>query len=127
MARDLDIDGRLQRWAQYVTTGDGNGYAAINPLSSDWSPPSPGTMPTLKTSTSSHEVRETHRALKQLSDEQGNLRLVNTIVTHYCLRLSTADQARQLGCEVRTIELRIERAHRRLRQILGEGGFRHFA
>jgi DNA-directed RNA polymerase specialized sigma24 family protein len=112
MALDRDIEARLQRWAQYVTVGDGSGYAAINTLHEDWSPPTPGMTPTLK-ATSASDVRQTHRAIEQLS-----LRLRNTVAVHYCLRLPVDQQAERLDCSRSTVYLRIFEAQRQLRALL---------
>jgi len=119
MARDAKIAARLQRWAQWVTAGDGNGYAAMCVLHEDWMPPAPGTTPTLKIGTST-DARETHRAIDVIRRTH-SLRLSNTIVVHYCLKLPVRDQAERLACTERAIELRIERAHNLLAQILAEG------
>lgn len=112
MALDPLMEARLQRWAQYVTVGDGSGYAAINTLHEDWSPPTPGMTPTLKASPAS-DVRQTHRAIEQLS-----LRLRNTVAVHYCLRLPIAQQAERLDCGRSTVYLRVFEAQRQLRELL---------
>jgi DNA-directed RNA polymerase specialized sigma24 family protein len=112
MARDLDIEARLQRWADYVTVGDGSGYPAMSVLHPSWQPPAPGQAPTLKVAPSS-DARQTHRAIGMLSQ-----RLANTVAVHYCMRLPVAQQAQRLGCEERTVHQRIEHAHRELRRIL---------
>lgn len=112
MARDAVIEARLQRWAQYVSVGDGSGFPVMSVLHPQWQPPTPGTTPTLKVARVS-DVRETHRAIGTLSQ-----RLANTLVVHYCLRLSVAEQAQRLDCAVRTVHERIDTAHRLLRGIL---------
>ena len=108
MPRDARIEARLQRWAQWVMVGDGNGYPAVNVLSEDWSPPSGGITPTMKVS-SATDVRATHRALVRLSQ-----RMRNTVVVHYCMRLSVAEQAARLECSEAAVHDRIERVHREL-------------
>lgn len=114
MARDAQIHERLQRWAQGVTVGDGSGYPAMNVLHPEWQPPSPGATPTLK-STAGSDVRATHRAIAQhLSD-----RLVATLVVHYVLRPSVAEQARMLDCSEETVHKRVKRAHCQLLNVLG--------
>lgn len=115
MARDQRIEARLQRWAQWVTVGDGSGYAAVNTLHPNWSPPTPGMRPSLKVAKGS-DAPQTHRAIRRLS-----LRLANTLVVHYCLRLPLADQAARLECAESTVGQRVEEAHRRLLSILDEG------
>lgn len=112
MAVDAEIEARLQRWAQYVTVGDGSGYAAINTLHEDWSPPTPGMTPTMKALTTS-DVRQTHRLIAQLS-----MRLRNTLVVHYCLRLPVDQQAERLGCGRSTVHERVSEAHRQMQALL---------
>lgn len=106
MARDANIEARLRRWAQWVSVGEGNGYATMSVIHPDWTPPSPGLTPTLKVGAST-DVRETHRMLSNLS-----MRLANTVVVHYVLRQSLADQARLLECAVPTVKARIDEVHR---------------
>ena len=45
-ARDERIEARLQRWARWVTVGDGSGFPTMSVLHREWTPPSPGTTPT---------------------------------------------------------------------------------
>lgn len=115
MARDDDMHARLLAWAQYVTVGDGSGYPVMSVLHEDWSPPSPGTTPTMKVSAPS-SARQTHRAIARLS-----LRLANTLVVHYVLRLPIAVQAERLGCAEATVYARVEAAQRLLRGLLQAG------
>lgn len=112
MGRDERIEALLVDWAQWLTVGDGSGYATMSVLHVDWSPPSPGITPTMKTSSSGHAAR-THRAIGQLSQ-----RLANTLVVHYCLRLPLAEQAERLGCGGSTVLARVAFAHRELRRSL---------
>lgn len=115
MARDPRIESLLVEWGQYVNLGgECSGFPSINVLSADWSPPSPGTTPTLKVASHSR-AKQTHRAIGFLS-----IRLANTLVVHYCMRLSVEDQAERLGCEISTVHARIESAHRQLRPMLKE-------
>jgi DNA-directed RNA polymerase specialized sigma24 family protein len=99
------VEARLQRWAQGVTVGDGSGYPAMSVLHPNWSPPSPGTTPTMKTAPAS-DVRHTHRAIGRLS-----ARLRDTLVVHYCLKLPMAEQALRLECSEATVYERVARAH----------------
>ena len=108
MARDQRMEERLQRWAQAVTVGDGSGFPVMSVLHPEWQPPSPGITPTMKTAAAS-DARETHRALKTLSQ-----RLQNTVAVHYCMKLPLDVQAQRLGCAVDTVHGRIEAAHRAL-------------
>lgn len=116
MARVEWIERRLRDWAHWLDTGDdGTGYPAMSVLHPEWSPPSPGTTPTLKVAAPS-SVRETHRAIGQLSQ-----RLANTLVVHYCQRLPVAEQARRLECQENTLHARINSAHVQLRTLLAAG------
>ena len=114
MARDDAIEARLQRWAQWVTVGDGSGYPVTNTLHPNWSPPGKGQRPTLKV-TAGSDARQTHRAIAQLSQ-----RLANTLVVHYCLRLPLDVQAQRLDCSADTVLVRVRDAHRLLRAILAD-------
>lgn len=111
MARDPLIDQRLRAWAQWLTTGDGSGYPTMSVLHPSWTPPSPGVTPSLKVSAPS-TVHATHRAVRQLSQ-----RLANTVLVHYCMQLSLAEQAARLDCAEATVHQRIEQAHRLLRGV----------
>jgi DNA-directed RNA polymerase specialized sigma24 family protein len=114
MARIELIEHRLREWAHWLTTGnDGSGYSALNVLHPEWSPPTPGTTPTLKTAAPSR-ARETHAAVEQLSQ-----RLANTLVVYYCKRKSIDAMADELGCQENTLHARIDNAHRQLALILG--------
>lgn len=112
MARDAAIEARLQRWAQAVTVGDGSGFPTMSVLHREWSPPSGGMTPSMKVAPAS-DVMQTHRALGKLS-----LRLRNTVVVHYCLRLPMELQAERLECAVDTVHGRVEQAHRQLAAVL---------
>lgn len=109
MARDAGIEARLQRWAESLLVGDGTGYPSISAVHPDWSPPSPGQRPAMKVHGGS-DVHATHQAVAQLP-----LRLRNTVVMYYVLKLPLADQAERLQCAPDTVLDRIDRAHRLLR------------
>jgi DNA-directed RNA polymerase specialized sigma24 family protein len=109
VARDVDIEARLQRWADYVSVGDGSGFPSMSVIHREWTPPSPGMMPSMKVAPSS-DARQTHRAIGKLSQRQAN-----TLVVHYVLKLPLADQALRLGCAESTVTARIDQAHARLR------------
>lgn len=112
MARDADIDRLLREWAQWLMVGDGSGFPVRSTLHPEWSPPSPGTTPTLKASPPS-TARRTHKAVCLLSD-----RLQTTLWLHYCTGLSVADQAVRLQCQPDTVGKRIQDAHRQLMGVL---------
>lgn len=107
MARDERMADRLKRWAEWLKVGDGDGYASVNVLHENWSPPTPGTTPTLKVSGAGREVRETDRIVRRMSE-----RLQATVTAHYVLRMSAADAGQALDCAADTVLGRIERAHR---------------
>lgn len=115
MARDPRIEAALHSWAEAVTVGCGDGYAAVNVLHESWSPPPPGRTPAMKVALPT-DVRRTHWAIGMLSQ-----RLRNTVVVHYCLRLSVAEQALRLECGERTVHARVEEAHRQLAARLAVG------
>jgi DNA-directed RNA polymerase specialized sigma24 family protein len=113
MARNAVIELRLQRWAEWRTNGSGEGYPSISVLHREWLPAVAGAAPVLRVYGVS-EVAQTHQAIGQLS-----ARLRDTIVVHYIIRGSVADQAAQLGCAQSTLHTRIDRAHAELQSILG--------
>lgn len=114
MAKIDWVEARLQRWADVVTSGrDGSGFPSINVLSREWMPPTPGTTPTLKVAASVSDIKATHHAIGLLS-----LRMRNTMVVHYCLKLPVAEQAERLECAERTVLGRVEAAHRLLSKTL---------
>lgn len=94
--------------------GDGSGYPTMSVLHQDWSPPSPGQTPTLKVSMSSGEAMRMHAAIAALP-----MRSRNTLVVHYCQRLTIEQQAAALGCQPDTVKNRIEVLHRTLAHVCG--------
>lgn len=112
MAQIEWVDRRLREWAQWLAVGDGSGYASVCTLSKDWSPPTPGTTPTLKVSRSSQAV-QTHRAVMGLSE-----RLQMTLKLHYCTQLSAQERALRLECQVVTLEKRLWAAHAALAAVM---------
>lgn len=109
MARDAEMEQRLQRWAEALLVGDGTGFPSISTVHPDWSPPAPGQRPAMKVHGGS-DVHATHRAVAVLP-----LRLRNTVVMYYVMKLPLGEQAVRLECAERTVLERIERAHRLLR------------
>ena len=102
------LEALLLEWAQWLNVGDGSGYSTMSVLHQDWSPPTPGITPTLKTSPASR-VRELHRCIGMLS-----IRLANTMVVVYCQQLPPVEQARRLHCSESTVRSRVIHAKRRL-------------
>lgn len=109
MARDAAIEARLLRWAEYVSVGDGNGYASVSVLHENWSPPTPGQTPMPKVRHAAFDVMQTHRAIGRLP-----LKLSNAVVAHYVIKGSVDHQAELLQCAADTVHGRIERAHQLL-------------
>lgn len=114
MARIEAVERRLLEWAQWLKVGDGSGYPSMSMLHEAWTPPTKGMVPTMKAAPAS-SARATHRAIGRLST-----RLANTLVVHYVLNLSVADQAAKLECEQRTVHARVEQAQRMLEAILAD-------
>lgn len=112
MARDPLIERLLCEWAQWLMVGDGSGYPSMSTLHPDWSPPSPGTTPTMKVAPH-NSAQGTHRMIGLLSD-----RLQLTLKLHYCTNLPVADQALRLGCQPGTVGKRVQVAHRLLIGVL---------
>jgi DNA-directed RNA polymerase specialized sigma24 family protein len=110
MAKIEDIEARLWRWAEAVKSrgADGSGYPVMCTLHQDWMPPSPGITPSMKVAPA-NDARQTHRLVRQLSE-----RMQVTLVVHYIKRLSHADAACLLDCQVDTVKCRIEAAHHEL-------------
>lgn len=114
MAKDAAMDARLWRWAEWLKSGDGSGYPVKCTLHEDWSPPSPGIVPTLKVSPS-NDARQTQRLVHRLSE-----RMLATLVAHYVVRMSAADAAAALDCKPDTVHARIEAAHCELLGLIAE-------
>ena len=114
MARVIDIEHRLRRWAQALVAGDASGYPAMNTIHPNWQPPTSGITPTLKVS-STADVREMTAAIKALPQA-----LQATLLVHYVMRWPMVMQAEKLGCQQRTVYERISTAHRLLVQALGQ-------
>ena len=112
MARDPNIDARLQRWAEWLTVGDGSGYPVKSTLHEDWSPPGPGITPSMKVAPA-NDARQTHRLVQQLGPKQQAV-----VVVHYIKRLPAALASIELQCRVDTVHARIEAAHAALRLLI---------
>lgn len=109
------MEARLREWAGWLTAGGcGDGYAAVNVLHQDWSPPAPGARPSLKVGRSDRRERAVHAAVVQLSAT-----LQATLVVHYCKRLAVVDQARLLQCAESTVYKRVCDAKARIALLLG--------
>lgn len=115
---EVDIEARLQRWGQAVTVGDGSGYPSMSVIHPNWSPPTKGRTPMMKTSSRSGDVHATHRAIGQLSLKQRD-----AVCLHYAVRLSTALHAERAGCDERTVRKRLEAARHALLAMWADGGF----
>lgn len=116
MARDEAMHMLLLHWGQALTMGDGSGYPTLSTLHPDWSPPSPGTTPTLKVSHLSADVRRVHAVVQLMSRT-----LAETLVLVYGFpTLGLAEHARRLGKSESTVRQRVESAQHALRVALGE-------
>ena len=116
MADQQDVmETRLREWAAWLTSGgSGDGYASMSVIHPNWSPPTPGTTPTLKVAQRGcQRERALHAQVLQLSR-----RLQATLLVHYCKRLSVADQAAMLECAEATVHQRIREAKRQLAEEL---------
>ena len=117
MAKIAEVEAMLLIWAAMVRCGDGSGYPTMSVLHPNWSPPSPGQTPTMKTSGKPALVARVHQAIGQLS-----MRSRNTIVVVYASGvLPAVEQAERLGCQVKTLEKRVEAIHRDLAALLMPG------
>ena len=105
------METRLREWAAWLTSGgDGAGYSAMSVIHPDWSPPSPGSTPTLKVARRGcQREQDLHAAVLQLSR-----RLQATLLVYYCKRLSVAEQAAMLECAEATVHARVREAKRLL-------------
>lgn len=111
------VDARLLRWAEWLASGDGSGYARVNVLSAQWMPPTPGMTPVLKVRRGGSEAAQTHAAVARLS-----LRLRNSVVLHYVLRARAAEHAERAGCACSTVAARLAEARRQLWAELAPAG-----
>jgi len=114
MAKDDRIEQLLIEWAMWLQVGDGSGYATMSVLHEDWTPPTSGQAPSMKVCLP-NRARGLHRLIAKLS-----VRLGNTLIVHYCLRLPMDEQAARLECSVSTVHARVEFAHRQLKRLLQE-------
>lgn len=122
MAKIQAIDDALRRWAAWADgDGSGVGYPAMSVLHPDWSPPSPGQTPTMRTAPHGSDVHATNQALRALS-----IRSQATVELHYRRRdnrrLTLSEQGLLLGCQPDTVTKRVEAIHRALAPfLLAEG------
>lgn len=112
MARDADIEARLLRWAEWLKGGEAAGYPVKSTLHEDWSPPSPGMTPTMRTAPH-NDGKQTHGLVLQLSE-----RMQATLVAHYVKRMTPAQAGVLLDCRPDTVHARIEGAHNALLRLL---------
>lgn len=119
---DLDTDPmerRLQEWSAWIRGGrSGDGFPTISVLHRSWMPPAPGRPPTMRTSRADPAAwrhRALHVALQALS-----VRLINTVVVHYLMRMPVAEQAAVLECDESTVHARLREARRLLAMMLAK-------
>ncbi len=114
MAKIKEIEDMLRIWASMARGGVGDGYPAMSVLHPNWSPPPPGQTPTMRTGGQPAMVKRVHEAIGQLS-----LRSRNTVVVVYASgALPAVEQAERLGCQVKTLEKRVDAIHRELAALL---------
>lgn len=114
MAKIQEIEDMLRIWATMARAQWGAGYPTMSVLHPNWSPPAPGQTPTMKTGGRPAMVARVHQAIGQLS-----LRSRNTVVVVYASGvLPAVEQAERLGCQVKTLEKRVEAIHRELAALL---------
>lgn len=108
-----DVDQALKDWAHWLSCGrNGGGFPRTNVLHQSWLPPTPGSTPTLKVGAADHTLHQRmHRAVARLS-----VRLANTVVVHYCYRLSEAEQCARLQCARATLHHRLATARAQLQR-----------
>lgn len=111
MARDAEIERRLRNWALWCVGVSGStlGYAA--PKYTD--EPTDTAEQGIRIPVLFIEAEETDRAIKTL--EAG---LQETLKVVYVSEYDTKWQQKRLGCTARAIQLRVERAHRLLKDWL---------
>lgn len=111
------MERRLAEWAAWLRGGGGgNGYPVTNVLHESWLPPAPGQLPSMQTGGfSTARERQVHRVLGILS-----VRLQNTVVVVYVLRLSTAEQAARLQCQAGTVRARVAEVKREVWRLISK-------
>ena len=116
MARIDWVDRRLQQWAQWLTTGDGAGYARCNPLHPTWSPPTAAShRPTTTANPQANHARQTHAAILRLSPQAQT-----ALLLHYCAGIPPHAQAQQQACNLKALQARLRKAHARLAADFGQ-------
>lgn len=113
MARIESIERLLLDWAAWRMVGDGSGYPTKSVLHPEWSPPSPGQTPTLKTFKASMAPM-VDRVIRRLSERQQQ-----TLHVCYCTQMTLAERAERLQCQPATVDQRIWVIHRELQRMLG--------
>lgn len=108
MARDEEIERRLQNWARWrlCCTGSPLGFAGVDLENADM-PRDPYAQAPIPTN--DIEASETEEAVRQLPDE-----LFQTLVVFYIGAGSQVKKARHLGITERGMRARVEQAHRYL-------------
>lgn len=113
MARIEWVEKLLRDWAAWKTVGDGSGYPRTNVLDPTWSPPSPGSTPTLK-AYSANLSPVVDAAIRKLSE-----RHQRTVWVCYCTQRTLAERAEYLRCQPATVDARVWTIHRELQRLLG--------
>lgn len=109
------IEQRLLEWAHWRTGGSVGGYPVLNVLHQSWMPPAPGRLPTMASGgRSTARERTLDAAIQALS-----VRLQNTLVVVYLMKLPARERASRLQCEEATVRMRVLEAKRLLSQMPG--------
>lgn len=99
------MEARLQAWAAWLRTArQGEGFPVTNVLHSSWTPPAQGSTPTLKAAMGPRCQAE--RSMHGRIGELG-VRLRDTLIVVYVLRVPAAEQGARLGCQASTVRARV--------------------
>lgn len=108
---DAMIERRLLDWGAWLARGrmSAEGYPTKSVLHQSWLPPTAGTTPTMHGGAGDRQERAMHRLIGGLS-----VRLSNTLVVSYVLRLKGEERALRLQCQESTARARVAEAKRLL-------------
>lgn len=107
------VERRLLAWGAWVAGGHQVGYPMTSVLHENWMPPAPGQLPTMQAARSTAQERQMHGLVEKLS-----LKLRNTLVVVYVLRLPLGQREQRLQCEAGTVRVRITQAKAQLHAML---------
>lgn len=110
------VERRLLEWAAWKTRGgSADGYPRKSVLHPSWSPPTPGSTPTMATSSTGSEARE-----RQVDSCVQELRpkLRDAVVVRYLMRASIEEQVKRAGCTADGVRKRIQIAKEEIARAL---------